>query len=110
MAVGRSWTLWHVDFDPASPSVTTVISGWKLWLVSTHTELARELCRDSRRLVDLLKLLERGGERLKHIHWAIQKTGESLVLPRGYPVKSYFIAKYFLDLSIIIRSLAIKKL
>ena len=26
VAVGRSWTLWHVDFDPASPSVTTVIS------------------------------------------------------------------------------------
>ena len=45
VAVGSSWTLWHVDFDPASPSVTTVISGWKLWLVCTQTELARELCR-----------------------------------------------------------------
>ena len=62
MAVGRSWTLWHIDFDPASPSVTTVISGWKLWLVCTQTELAR----DSGRLVDLLKVLEGGGERLKH--------------------------------------------
>ena len=62
VAVGRSWTLWHVDFDPASPSVTTVISVWKLWLVCTQTELARELCRDSGRLVDLLKLLECGGE------------------------------------------------
>ena len=68
VAVGRSWTLWHVDFDPASPSVTTVISEWKLWLVCTRTELARELCRDNGRLVDLLKLLEGGGQRLKHIH------------------------------------------
>ena len=83
VAVGRSWTLWHVDFDPASPSVTTVISGWKLWLVCTQTELARELCRDSGRLVDLLKLLEGGGERLRHIHWAIQKTGDSIILPWG---------------------------
>ena len=66
VAVGRSWTLWHIDFDPASPSVTTVISGWKLWLVCTQTELARDLCRDSGRLVDLLKLLEGGGQRLKH--------------------------------------------
>ena len=83
VAVGRSWTLWHVDFDPASPSVTTVISGWKLWLVCTQTELARELCRDSGRLVDLLKLLEGGGERQKQIHWAIQKTGDSIILPWG---------------------------
>ena len=83
VAVGRSWTLWHVDFDPASPSVTTVVSGWKLWLVCTQTELARELCRDSGRLVDLLKLLEGGGKRLKQIHWAIQKTGDSIVLPWG---------------------------
>ena len=29
-------------------------------------QLARELCRDSGRLVDLLKLLEGGGQRLKH--------------------------------------------
>ena len=83
VAVGRSWTLWHVDFDPASPLVTTVFSGWKLWLVCTQTELARELCRDSGRLVDLFELLEGGGKRLKHIHWAIQKTGDSIVLPWG---------------------------
>ena len=31
----------------------------------------------------LLKLLEGGGERLKHIHWAIQKTGDSIILPWG---------------------------
>ena len=83
VAVGRSWTLWHVDFDPATPSVTTVISGWELWLVSTQTEFVRELCRDSGRLMDLLKLRECGGGRLKHVHWAIQKTGDSLVLPWG---------------------------
>ena len=83
VAVGRSWTLWHVDFDPASPSVTTVISGWKLLLVCSQTELSRDLCRDSGRQVDLLKLRERGGGWLKHVHWAIQKTGDSIVLPWG---------------------------
>ena len=66
VAVGRSWMLWHIDFDPATPSVTTVISGWKSWLVCTQTELARELYLNSGRLVDLLKLLEGGGQRLKH--------------------------------------------
>ena len=33
--------------------------------------------------MDLLKLRERGGGRLKHVHWAIQKTGDSIVLPWG---------------------------
>ena len=28
LAVGRSWTLWHVDFDHSSPSVTTGSCGW----------------------------------------------------------------------------------
>ena len=83
VAVNRTWTLWHVDFQPASPSITTLVSGWKLWLVCTQTELARELCRDSGRPEDLLKLLETGGERLKHIQWAIQEEGDSIVLPWG---------------------------
>ena len=83
VAVARSWTLWHVAFDPTSPSVTTVVSGWKLWLVCTQTELARELCRDNGRLEDLVRLLKNGGKRLKYIHWAIQKTGDSVIFPWG---------------------------
>ena len=83
IAVKRTWTLWHVDFDPASPSVTTLVCGWKLWLICTQTELARELCRDGGRLEDLLKLLEAGGSRLKHVHWAIQRPGDSVILPWG---------------------------
>ena len=83
IAVGRTWTLWHVDFDPASSSVTTVVCGWKLWLICTQTELGRELCRDSGRLEDLLKLLQAGGSRLKRIQWAIQRPGDSIILPWG---------------------------
>ena len=41
--IGRTWTLCHVDFDPASPSVTSLVCELKLWLVSTQTDLAREL-------------------------------------------------------------------
>ena len=83
IAIGRTWTLWHVDFDPASSSVTTVVCGWKLWLICTQTELGRELCRDSGRLEDLLKLLQAGGSRLKRIQWAIQRPGDSIILPWG---------------------------
>ena len=41
VAVRRTWTPWYVGFDPASPSVTTLVCGWKLWLVCTEKELAQ---------------------------------------------------------------------
>ena len=65
------------------PHQLTLLSGTKFWLVCTQTELARELCRDSERLEDLLKLLEEGWKRLTHVEWAIQGHGESGVLPWG---------------------------
>ena len=44
-------------------------------------QLARELCRDSGCLVDLLGLLELGGNRLEPLYWGVQRPGDSISLP-----------------------------
>ena len=78
---GRAWTLWHVDFDPASPSITTLVCGCKLWFICQDVEASRRLCRGDSSLQGLIYLLNCNNPDLKSIRWALQRPRDSIVLP-----------------------------
>ena len=80
IACGRALTLWHVDFHPASPSITTLVCGCKLWFICQDEEASRRLCGGDSSLQGLSYLLSSNNPDLKSIRWALRRPGDSFVV------------------------------
>ncbi len=81
IVVGRAWTLWHVDADPAVPALLSLVSGWKLWFICEHLADSIQLTQGDSSLKGMWTLLNSGRDALKSVKWTIQKSGDTLVLP-----------------------------
>lgn len=81
IACGRTWTLWHVDFDPAAPAITTVVCGMKLWFICEDMETAKRLCKGDSQLRHLLYMIKTHHPDMAHVKYIIQRAGDSIVLP-----------------------------